>query len=110
LPLPFILKEITTNFPKADRLEAQVEVATLEPRKIGGWHTHPTPVIVYVIEGTLTVEIRGKDLIVTKAGEAYLEPINTVMRATNKGQTPLKFVAFQVSPPEIPDSEPASEN
>ena len=42
------------------------------------------------ITGDLTaflfaVEIRGKDPIVTKAGEAYLEPVNTVMRATNKG-------------------------
>jgi hypothetical protein len=43
-------------------------------------------------------------------GEAYLEPINTVMRATNKGQTPLKFVAVQVSPPEMPDAVAASEN
>src|SRR3712207_5129327 len=66
---PFILKEVTTNFPKADRLEARVETATLEPGKIGGWHTHPTPVVVYVIEGTLTVEIKGKDPIITKAGE-----------------------------------------
>jgi quercetin dioxygenase-like cupin family protein len=107
---PFVLKEVTNNFPKADRLEARVETATLEPGKIGGWHTHPTPVVVYVIEGTLTVEIKGKDPIVTRAGEAYLEPINTVMRATNKGQTPLKFVAFQVSPPEVPDSQPAPEN
>jgi quercetin dioxygenase-like cupin family protein len=109
-PSPFVLKEVTSNFPKAERLEARVEAATLEPGKIGGWHTHPTPVVVYVIEGTLTVEIKGKDPIVTKAGEAYLEPINTVMRATNKGQTPLKFVAFQVSPPEVPDSQPAPEN
>ncbi|GEO15862.1 cupin domain-containing protein [Microvirga aerophila] len=109
-PSPFILKEVTTNFPKADRLEAPVETATLEPGKIGGWHTHPTPVVVYVIEGTSTVEIKGKDPIVTKAGEAYLEPINTVMRATNTDQTPLKFVAFQVSPPEVPDSQPAPEN
>jgi len=109
-PSPFILKEVTSNFPKADRLEARVETATLEPGKIGGWHTHPTPVVVYVMEGTLTVEIKGKDPIVTKAGEAYLEPINTVMRAINKGQSPLKFVAFQVSPPEVPDSQPAPEN
>ena len=48
--------------------------------------------------------------LMTKAGEAYLEPINTVMRATNKGQTPLKFVAVQVSPPEMPDAVAASEN
>jgi quercetin dioxygenase-like cupin family protein len=105
---PFVLKEITTAFPKADRLEARVEPATLEPGFVGGWHTHPTPVVVYVVEGTLTVEIRGKDPIVTKAGEAYLEPVNTVMRATNKGQAPLKFVAFQISPPEVPDSVPAA--
>jgi hypothetical protein len=32
------------------------------------------------------------------------------MRATNKGQTPLKFVAVQVSPPEMPDAVAASEN
>jgi quercetin dioxygenase-like cupin family protein len=65
---------------------------------------------MYVIEGTLTVGIKGGDPIITNAGEAYLEPINAVMRATNKGQTPLKFVAFQVSPPEVPDPRPAPQN
>jgi quercetin dioxygenase-like cupin family protein len=62
-----------------------------------------------VVEGTFTVEVKDKGSIETKAGEAAIEPINTVVRATNKGQTPVKIIVFQVSPPEVPFSHPAAQ-
>ena len=105
---PFALKEIVKTLPKSDQpLEVRVEAATLQPGVVGGWHTHPTPTIVYIIEGTLSVEFKEKGLQHHKAGEAFVEPIDTVMRATNQGQTPVKFVVFQVSPPDVPDARPA---
>jgi len=67
----------------------------------------PPHAIVYVIEGTITVDIKDRESIEYKAGQAYMEPINTVLRAGNKGQTPVKFVIFQVSPPDLPDAVPA---
>ena len=42
----------------------------------------------------------------TQAGQAVIEPV-TIIRGTNKGQTPVKMVIFQVSPPEMPESHPA---
>ena len=106
-PSPVVLKQIAPSSPTGDKLEVRVASNTLQPGFVGQWHTHPTPPVVYVVEGTLTVEVREKDPIETKAGSATIEPINTVIRATNKGQTPTRIVIFQMSPPELPDAQPA---
>jgi quercetin dioxygenase-like cupin family protein len=105
----FALKQLSADFPKAEQLEARVRPVTIAPGEIGQWHTHASPPIVYVIEGTLSVEVKGQVPVETNAGEATMEPINTVIRAINKGQTPVKVVIFQVSPPEVPLSTPAPE-
>jgi quercetin dioxygenase-like cupin family protein len=106
-PSGFVLKQIVNTLPKADELEVRVRTSTIQPGAVGEWHTHATPPIVYVLEGTLSVEVKDKETTHTKAGEAAVEPINTVIRATNKGQTPVKLVIFQVSPPDVPFSHPA---
>jgi quercetin dioxygenase-like cupin family protein len=106
-PPQFVLREVTGNLPKADQLEVRVRNSTIQPGSIGEWHTHAMPPVVYVLEGTLSVEVRDKETIHHKAGEATIEPINTVIRATNQGQTPVKLVIFQVSPPDVPFSHPA---
>ena len=69
----------------------------------GAWHTHPTPVIVYVVQNTFTLE--GREPIHRKAGEALLEPINVKVRAANHIQSPAKVVIVQVSEPEKPFME-----
>jgi quercetin dioxygenase-like cupin family protein len=71
------------------------------------WHTHPTPIVIYVVEGTFNVEIKGKGVTQFKAGEAVLEPPNTVLRAGNPGQSPTRVVVFQVASPEASFSQPA---
>ena len=80
-PLTYVLKEVTTDFPKADQLEARVRTSTIQP--VGEWHTHAIPVIVYVLEGTLSIEVKDKGTMQHKTGEAAMEPINTVIRAMN---------------------------
>jgi quercetin dioxygenase-like cupin family protein len=103
----FILKQVTSTLPTKEQLEVRVRTSTIQPGAVGQWHTHPTPPIVYVMEGTLSVERRDGETVHTQAGQAVIEPINTVIRATNKGPSPVKLVIFQVSPPEIPESQPA---
>ena len=102
-----VLKQIAPPSPTGEKLEARVVSITFPLGYVGGWHSHPTPPIIYVMEGTFTVEVRDKDPIETKAGQAVLEPINTVIRATNKGTTPTRIVIFQMSPPDLPDARPA---
>jgi len=104
---PFALKQIAPELPKGDGLEVRVRSGTVAPGAVGPWHTHPAPPIVYVIEGTLSIEEKDKGVVEHKAGEAFIEPINTPIRAMNTGQTPVKTVIFQVSPPDLPDAVPA---
>ena len=105
-PSPYILKESMPDFPKGDRLEARVRPITIQPG-MGDWHTHPTPIVIYVVEGAFTVEIKDKGVTQFKAGEAVLEPPNTVLRAGNPGQSPTRVVVFQVASPEASFSQPA---
>ncbi len=97
-----ILTELLPTPPKGDKLEARLVKATIEPGVVGNWHTYANHSVVYVIEGTLTLEFRTGDSKVYKAGDGFVEPIDTVLRGVNKGETPVKLVIFQVSPPDIP--------
>jgi quercetin dioxygenase-like cupin family protein len=97
-----IVKELLPTPPKGDRLEARLSTATIAPGAVGHWHTYPTHPVVYVAEGTLTVEFRDGAPKTFQAGEGFIEPIDTVLRGANKGSTPVKLVIFQVSPPETP--------
>lgn len=51
---------------------------------------HPVHQIVYVLEGTLTVEPEGYPAQVWKAGQAIVEVLNTWHAAYNRGTTPNK--------------------
>ncbi|WP_349371168.1 cupin domain-containing protein [Salinarimonas sp.] len=80
--------------------EVRVVEATLEPNTAAAWHSHPTPVYVYVTEGTLTMEVEGRELRRLTAGEATAEPLDARMRVLNEEDIPAKVVVFQISPAE----------
>src|SRR5689334_18833958 len=87
----FVLKQMAPSLPTKEELEVRLRTSTIQPGAVGQWHTHPTPPIVYVLEGTLSVERKNGETVHTEAGQGVIEPINTVIRATNKGQTPVKL-------------------
>lgn len=93
-----ILKE-TVAVPQGDSV-VRVVRATMEPNTIASWHTHPSPVYVYVEEGTLTMEIEGEEPYQISAGEAVAEPLDVRMRVLNRTEEPAEIVVFQVSPAE----------
>jgi quercetin dioxygenase-like cupin family protein len=80
--------------------EVRVVEATLDPKTAAAWHTHPTPVYVYVTEGTLTMEVDGREPRRLTAGEATAEPLDARMRVLNEEDIPAKVVVFQISPAE----------
>jgi quercetin dioxygenase-like cupin family protein len=100
-----LLKEVSKEFPKGDELEARVMTATLQPGMTSPWHTHSAPVIVYVLEGTLTLEMDDGTKSV-EAGQAQLEPISTRMRAVNSSDKPVKVLIVQISDPKEPFMNP----
>ncbi len=99
-----IVKELLPTPPKGDKLEARLVKAAIDPGVTGNWHSYPNHSVVYVIDGTLTLEFRTGESKVYKAGDGFIEPINTVLRGVNKGETPVELVIFQVSPPDVPSA------
>ena len=68
----------------------------IAPKFVGGKHMHPGPVFVYVLEGELTVKLKGETK-TFKAGELYPEDINAVMVGKNLSATDdLELLVFQV--------------
>lgn len=86
------------EIPEGD-LEARVVRATIEPRTTAAWHTHPTPVYLYIAKGTLTMEVEGQERRQIAAGEAVAEPLNSPMRVINEGDETVEIIVFQISPP-----------
>ena len=66
-------------------------------------HTHRFPVAVYVLEGTFTLELKGRPPIAVKAGEALVEPPDTEMAGYNRSATEqTRVVIFYVAAPGTP--------
>ncbi len=99
-----LVRELLPTPPKGETLQARLATATIEPGAIGNWHSYPNHNVVYVAEGTVTVEFRDGGSKVYTAGDGFVEPVNTVLRGANNGEKPAKLVIFQLSPPEVPDS------
>lgn len=83
--------------PGLDGRTVIIKHFTFPPGHVGGKHSHPGPVFVYIEEGTLTVETKEQGTQTFSAGELYEEPIGRVMQARNLSTDDvLKLVVFQV--------------
>ncbi|MFC3284169.1 cupin domain-containing protein [Litchfieldella rifensis] len=89
--------------------EVRVVRVTMDPHTAAAWHTHPSPVYVYVVDGELTLEVEGETRTI-KAGEAVAEPLDARMRALNTTDKPARVVVFQISPAEKAFLEEEKEN
>lgn len=82
----------------AGTYKIRVVTATVDPKTAAGWHTHPSPVYVFVRAGALTMDVEGKEVTRLEAGDATAEPLDARMRVLNEGDAPAELVVFQVSP------------
>lgn len=77
--------------------EAQVKHYECPPGWVGSKHYHPGHVFVYVLEGSIIVDVEGMAPRTVGPDEVFHELPNRVMQARNASATDrLKFVAFQV--------------
>ncbi len=58
-----------------------------------GKHTHPGTIMVYVQEGTLTLDYEGMPTKAYKAGETFSVQPGKIHEGINKGNTPIKALA-----------------
>ena len=101
------LEQVLAHQPESGGDEVRVIRVTLDPHTAGAWHSHPSPVYVYGVSGTATIELEGKDPTTLSPGQALAEPLNVPMRAVNSSDEPVEVIVFQISPSGKKFLEPA---
>jgi quercetin dioxygenase-like cupin family protein len=102
-----VLKQMSEDMPKGDKQEISILTATLKPGDKTVFHTHRFPVSVYILEGTFTLEMEGRQAVTVKAGESMVEPPNVKMTGYNRSATEaMKVVIFYVADPGTPFLDP----
>ena len=98
-----VLEDVIKGMPRDEHQSVRIMTATFKPGDQTVRHTHRFPVAVYVLEGTFTLELKGRPPIAVKAGEAIVEPLDTEMVGYNRSTTDLtRVVIFYVATPGTP--------
>jgi quercetin dioxygenase-like cupin family protein len=92
------------------RLHVTIVEVNYGPGESSAPHTHPCPVVGYVLEGSLRTQVAGQPQAVYHPGESFYEAPNGVhLVSANAGAaSPAKFLAFFVCDNDTPLSSPVS--
>ena len=89
--------EIGTHISELKGRYLRARMRTLEPGGYGLLHNHKElPVILYVVRGTLTVCLPDGKCEDIPEGQAVAEGKDVTHWATNKGTTPLTYLAVEI--------------
>lgn len=97
LKLTPVLETATTftgqpiRFPQGDNQFTAV-IAELAPGGQVGRHMHPVPLFVYMLEGTLSIEMEGHGTHTFNAGQGFAEVTNTWHNGRNLTDKPVRFL------------------
>ena len=95
-----ILKTTTTtgNYPakylNSEKPEITAMKVEIKPGAETGWHSHPVPLYAYLLEGNLTVEVKGGNTYQFTAGDAILEVVNIPHNGKNLSTMPVVLIVF----------------
>jgi quercetin dioxygenase-like cupin family protein len=91
---------LSRSLPRLDGANLKVTVVevTYGPGESSAPHSHPCPVIGYVVEGTLRSKVNGETEATYKVGESFYEAPNGIhaISANASASDPAKFLAFFV--------------
>jgi quercetin dioxygenase-like cupin family protein len=96
---------------KGDHLEATIVEVTYEPGGANGAHRHPCPVVGYVLEGSLRMQVKGQPEKIYNAGDTFFEaPTDVHQVSANANQDkPARFLAYFVCDHATPLSIPVTD-
>jgi quercetin dioxygenase-like cupin family protein len=79
-----------------NHLKATVVEVSYARGKGSAPHSHPCPVIGYIVSGALRTRVKGEQETVYRAGESFFEPANAIhlVSANASSSEPVKFVAY----------------
>jgi quercetin dioxygenase-like cupin family protein len=93
---------------KGDHLQLSVVEVRYGPGQSSPRHSHPCPVVGYVVEGAYRTQVKGEPEVIYKAGESFYEAPNGVhlVSANASSTEPVKFIAYFVCDHDTPLSVP----
>jgi quercetin dioxygenase-like cupin family protein len=103
-PASAVAQSETTQVLKTDLQGEEGREANIVRFEVGpDWeterHIHPGHVFVYILEGTIEIDVEGKDTQTFSTGEAFYEMPDVPMRARTAGtEEGATFIVFQVGP------------
>ena len=102
-----VLDQTIAHLPTAETNELRVLTATLNPGDKTPAHTHRYPATAYVVEGTFTLEVKGKPPLTVEAGHAFVEAAGEEATGYNRSADKVaKVVIFYVSAADTPFIDP----
>ena len=88
----------STLLPKLDgaHLKATLVEVRYGPGESSAPHSHPCPVIGYVLQGAIRTQLNGEAEAIYKPGESFYEPPGSLHQVSANASTtePAKFIAF----------------
>jgi len=100
------------SLPKLDgeHLKVTIVEVTYGPGESSPPHSHPCPVLGYVVEGALRTKVKGEAEQIYKAGESFYEAPNGIhqVSANASGTKSAKFIAYFLCDHEVQLSVPPS--
>jgi quercetin dioxygenase-like cupin family protein len=94
-----LLETHTTNlgqpieYPAQDAARITAVIVTLAPGEETGRHRHPVPLYGQVLAGQVTIDYGAHGSKTYKAGEAFMEAMNTWHSGRNSGDEALRILA-----------------
>ena len=81
---------------KGDELKITVLEVAYAPGASSSAHSHPCPVVAYVVSGAIRSQVKGESEAVYQVGQSFFEPAKGVhVVSANASKTePAKFVAY----------------
>lgn len=87
------------EYPHDSQAQITASIVTMDPGVETGWHGHGAPLVVYVLEGAVTVTYQTDTGDVTKtysAGESIVEAVGTVHNGANLGDVPVTLYVVNI--------------
>jgi quercetin dioxygenase-like cupin family protein len=104
--VPRVRVALSHNMPRlnGESLKVTIVEVTYGPGESSPPHSHPCPVIGYVLEGSLRTKVKGEPEALYKAGETFYEAPGGVHEVSaNASKTkPVRFTAYFLCDHETP--------
>ncbi|HEY5210584.1 MAG TPA: cupin domain-containing protein [Stellaceae bacterium] len=94
------------HYPRAGIPQITTIIITIPPGAATALHTHPGPLVGYILEGQLEVRAAGGKVNRYKAGDSFVEALNHAHAGTNTGAGPLRILVTVVGTKGVPYAIP----